>query len=104
MAAYDTSRTPRDVRLDAKRANADIDQIAVANWPAPGSVDTELGVFDGAGGASWRGVSLRGSSSLRRCAVASNVLDRSFAPTTPKSKAGVCGWGTCSCQRPPSFH
>jgi hypothetical protein len=29
----------------AKRANADIDQIAVANWPAPGSVDTELGVL-----------------------------------------------------------
>jgi hypothetical protein len=37
------------------------------NWPAPGSEDTELGVFDGTGGGSWRDGSLPASSSLRLC-------------------------------------
>ena len=37
-------------------------------WPAPGSEDTEFGVFDGAGGGSWRDDgSSHASSSLRRC-------------------------------------
>ena len=39
-----------------------------SGWPAPGSEDTELGCFDGAGGGSWRDGSLRESSSLRPCA------------------------------------
>ena len=38
------------------------------NWPAPGSEDTELGCFDGAGGGSWRDGSLPASSNLRLCA------------------------------------
>jgi uncharacterized protein (TIGR04141 family) len=37
-------------------------------WPAPGSEDTELGCFDGAGGGSWRDGSLPASSNLRLCA------------------------------------
>jgi Domain of unknown function (DUF4365) len=41
-------------------------QFAV--WPAPGSEDTELGCFDGAGGGSWRDGSLPASSNLRLCA------------------------------------
>src|SRR5215471_10968548 len=36
-------------------------------WPASGSEDTELGVFDGTGGGSWRDGSLPASSSLRLC-------------------------------------
>jgi hypothetical protein len=42
--------------------------VELSLWPAPGSEDTELGCFDGAGGGSWRDGSLPASSNLRLCA------------------------------------
>ena len=38
-----------------------------SDWPAPGSEDTELGVFMGPEVKSWRDDGLRGSSSLKLC-------------------------------------
>jgi hypothetical protein len=61
--------TPSVARVLAGDENfSDADILESDKWPAPGSEDTELGCFDGAGGGSWRDGSLPASSNLRLCA------------------------------------